>query len=89
MKIKSQAPEALVSFIQDVGVPRNFVTNGDREKTHARWKEIVRKFRIREGESDPYSQWQNLAKGGIRELKRLMQKHRLLSNIPAILWDYL
>ena len=44
MILKSQAPEALVSFIRDVGVPRNLVTDGAREKKHGYWKEIVRNF---------------------------------------------
>ena len=86
---KSQAPEALMNFIQDVGVPRDLVTDGAKEETLGRWKEIVKKFRIHSRASEAYSQWQNLAEGGIRELKRLMHKHRLLSNSPARLWDYL
>ena len=59
MILKSQAPEALMAFIQDVGVPRNLVTDGSREETHGRWKEIIRKFRIHASESEPYSQWKD------------------------------
>ena len=56
MTLKSQAPGTFMSFIQDVGVPRNLVTDGAKEETHSRWKEIVRKFRIYASESEPYSQ---------------------------------
>ena len=62
-----------MSFIRDVGDPRNLVTDGAKEETHSCWKEIVRKFRIYASESETYSQWKNLDEGGIRELKRLIQ----------------
>ena len=78
-----------MAFIQDVSIPRNFVTDGAREETHNCWKEIVRKFRIHASKSEPYLQWKNYAEGEIRELKWLMHKHKLLSNSLDILWDYL
>ena len=75
-----------MKFIQDAGIPRDLVTDGAIEDTLSCWNEIVINFRIH---SRVYSQRQNLAEGVIRELKRLMRKHRLISNSPARLWHYL
>ena len=50
---------------------------------------VTSKFKIRSKESESHSQWQNLADSEIIELKHLITKHRLLSNSPTILWEYL
>ena len=86
---KFHAPEAIMIFTQNVGVPQNIVTDGTFEETKGRSKEIVDKFRLSSRELEPYSHWQNLVEGEIRESKRLMNKRRLLFNSHARLWDYL
>ena len=85
---KYQAPEALITIIQDFGVHRDLVTDGSMEDNKGHW-DILDKVRIRVRESEPYLQCQNLAEGEIRELKRLMNKNRLLYNIPTRLGDYI
>ena len=57
-----------MKFIQDVGVPRDLVSDMAKAETQGRWKEITSKFRIKSKQSEAYSQWQNLAEGEIREL---------------------
>ncbi len=59
---KGQAPEALMTFIHDVGFPKDLTSDNSRELgagRKSRWAEIVREFGIRQKFSDPFSPWQN------------------------------
>jgi hypothetical protein len=89
LKRKSHVGSTLMSFIQDVGVPRYLVTDGAKEETLGKWKETQKKFRIKQHTSEPYSQWQNRAEYDIGDLKRMMSHHRRQSNSPKRLWYYL
>ena len=89
LKRKAQVGRSLMSFIQDVGVPRDLVTDGAKEENSGEWEETQKKFRIRQHTTEPYSQWQNRAEYDIGELKRMMSHHRRQTNCPKRLWCYL
>ena len=89
LKRKAQVGSSLMSFIQDVGVPRDLVTDGAKEENLGEWQETQKKFRIRQHTTEPYSQWQNRAEYDIGELKRMMSHHRRQTNCPKRLWCYL
>jgi hypothetical protein len=40
MKLKSDAPDALRQFIQEIGIPSQIHTDDAKELTLGRWKEI-------------------------------------------------
>ena len=86
---KAAVGSSLMTFIQDIGVPRDLVTDGAKEETLGTWLETAKKFRIRQHIAEPYSQWQNRAEWEIGELKRLMSHHRRMTNCPKRLWCYL
>lgn len=88
MKKKSEAANALMEIIQDIGVPSALHCDGARELQYGKWKEICQDYGIRQSVTEPYSPWQNRAELGIREAKKSI--HRLMSSTktPKPLWDY-
>jgi hypothetical protein len=44
MKSKSEAPDSLILFIQDIGIPSELYSDDARELTQGRMAEIARKF---------------------------------------------
>jgi hypothetical protein len=88
MECESQASEALVEFIQHVGIPHHLHTDVAKTQTLGEWKRIVKQYHIKTSETEPYSPWQNRAESGIRELKQhtglIMQHHQS----PTALWGY-
>jgi hypothetical protein len=88
MKLKSEAPNALLEFIRDVGIPNHIHSDNAKAFEHGKWKQLMTDFQIKHTTTEPYSPWQNRAEGAIRELKkqalRLMQK----AGTPQCLWDY-
>ncbi len=58
MHLKSEAPEALISFMQDIGIPSDLHSNDAKELTQGRMVELLCKFWIKSTQSDPYSPWQ-------------------------------
>jgi hypothetical protein len=59
MQTKSQAGDALVEFIQDVGIPSDLHTDNAKELTEGKWAMNVKKFQIKQTETEPFSPWQN------------------------------
>ena len=45
-----------MTFIQDIGVPRDLVTDEAKEETLGEWLETTKKFRIRQHVTEIYSQ---------------------------------
>jgi hypothetical protein len=88
MEKESLANEALVEFIQHVGIPNHLHTDGAKTQTMGEWQKVVKKYHIKTSETEPHSPWQNRAESGIRELKR--HARRLMNRIstPTCLWDY-
>ena len=54
---KNKVGGSLMSFIHDVGVPRDLVTVGANEETLGEWEETQKKFFIRQYVTEPHSQW--------------------------------
>jgi hypothetical protein len=87
MRLKSEAPNALLEFIQNVGIPSQIQTDDAKELVKGRWKEICQTHGIKQTQTEPYSPFQNRAEVNIRELKK--QTRRLMSSTktPPHLWD--
>ena len=87
MKAKSEAPDALMDFIHESGVPTWLVVDNAPEQNHARWNKIQREFHIQQTNTEPYSPWQNRAEGEIRELKKMI-KRLMLHCISPKCWCF-
>ena len=82
MKAKSEAPNALMDFIHESGVPAWLVIDNAPEQNHARWNKIQCEFHILQTNTEPYSPWQNRAEGETRELKKMIKRLTLHCNSP-------
>jgi hypothetical protein len=70
MRAKSEAAEALVSFMQDIGIPSDLHSDDAKELTQGKMGELLCKFWIKGIQSEPYSPWQVRAVLCIREIKK-------------------
>jgi hypothetical protein len=73
MKKKSDAPDTLLAFMQDVGIPSDLHSDDAKELTQGRMGEITRKAWIKTSQSEPYSPWQVRAELCNRELKKAVR----------------
>jgi hypothetical protein len=85
---KGDAHHALTAFIQDVGIPKNFLTDGAKEEQDGEWKHIIKHYHIRTHVTEPRSPWQNRAEAGICELKKLVRRALKKTAAPSDLWCY-
>jgi len=85
---KSDYPDTLMKFIQDFGVPKTLVADGASEMQKGRGLETVNEYRIHLKHTVPYSPWQNLAEGSVREIKRSTRRLIRDNNAPRRLWSY-
>jgi hypothetical protein len=69
-KIKSEAPDTLISFMQDIGIPSDLHSDDAKELSEGCMGELLCKFWIRGSQSEPYSPWQVRAELCIREVKK-------------------
>jgi len=88
MEKESLANEALVEFIQHVGIPNHLHTDGAKTQTMGEWRKVVKKYHIKTSETEPHSPWQNRAESGIRELKRHARRLMNRTSTPTCPWDY-
>jgi hypothetical protein len=88
LKTKSEAPDSLVQFMQDVGIPSHLHSDDAKELTQGRMGDIIRKCWIKATQSEPYSPWQVRAELGNRELKKAVRLTMARSNAPSRLWDF-
>ena len=88
MKAKSEAGDALVEFIQDVGIPSALHSDDAKELTLGKWQKVRQEFSIKQTQTEPHSPWQNRAEGAIRELKRHVQRLMKRQRAPRRLWDF-
>ena len=72
MKLKSEVPDSLVMFMEDIGVPRRLIFDGSREHCMpgSEFMRLIKKNQIMWGNSKLNSQYQNQAELGVREVKR-------------------
>jgi hypothetical protein len=89
MDKKSQSHLTLTELCQEVGVPNRLHTDGAKELNLGKWGEKVRELEIKQTLSEPYSQFQNRAESGIRELKKKCGRIGKRMGVPKPLWDYL
>jgi hypothetical protein len=54
MKSKAEAPNTLISFMQDIGIPSELHSDDARKLTMGKMKELAREFWIKTTQSEPY-----------------------------------
>jgi len=88
MRLKSEAPNALKCFLQDVGTPHVLHSNNAKDLMQGEWRKICNYFAIKTTYTEPRSPWQNRAKGNIRKLKRHIHRKMESNKVPKRLWSY-
>jgi transposase len=83
MKQRSDAPDTLIWFIQEVGIPHAMHSDDAPELMHGRFKQLCKEYQIQPTYTKPYSPWQNRAEGGIRELKRMVHRKMTSKQVPT------
>jgi len=90
MASKSDAHEALNSWVQTDGIPEHLITDGAGEMTNSKqWMDTTREFRIKQTVTEPYSPWQNRAEQEVKEIKRGIRRLTRRKGSPRRLWCYL
>ena len=74
MKGKGEASEALMSFINDTGIPQNLVSDGALEESKGNWEKVTKKYPFRQKLIIPHSPWANLAESSVRDFKAGVQR---------------
>jgi hypothetical protein len=73
MRSKADANNGLQYFIQEVGIPEHLIVDGLMEQGAGQqgtdWRRSLRSYHIRQTTTEPYSPWQNRAKGEVRRVK--------------------
>jgi IS30 family transposase len=70
MRLKSETSDALVNFLQEVGIPQTIHADNAKELMEGKFRQICKEYHINTTFTEPHSPWQNRAEGAIRELKR-------------------
>ncbi len=70
MKSKGDAGDALLEFIQEVGIPGALHTDDAKELTSGKWEKVRKDHGIKQTLAEPYSPFQNRTEVNIRELKK-------------------
>ena len=85
LKRKGDAHHALDTFIHDVGIPEEMLTDNAKELHLGEWGKTCRKRKIRQMTTEPHSPWQNHAElvGGI--IKRRVKNTMRRTNTPIVL----
>jgi len=87
MKLKSEAGNALVQFIPEVGIPSQIHTDDAKELVKGKWRDVCQSYDIKQTQTEPYKPFQNRAEVGIRELKKTTQRIMHTTKTPLCLWD--
>jgi hypothetical protein len=88
LRSKGDAHQALMQFIQDVGIPKELLTDCALEEMRGEWGRILKQYHIGHCMTQPKSPWQNRAEAEIRELKKLVRRTLRHSNAPTEFWCY-
>ena len=73
---------------QDVGVPNFIHTDGAKELTEGKWKEVLEKHGgIKQTQTEPNSPFQNAAELSVREVKKGIVRKLHEKNASPRLWD--
>lgn len=88
MKKKSDAHEGLSLMAQRDGVPPTIVMDGSKEQTLGEFRRKAREMGTHLRQTEPYSPWQNITEGTIREVKRGSRRKMAKTKCPEKLWDH-
>lgn len=89
LKSKGDAGDALEELFMDVGVPTSLHTDGAKELTIGKWKDVRDKHGgIKQTTVEPFSPWQNRAEAEIREVKKQVRIIMQRTNAHKRLWDF-
>ncbi len=88
MKTKGEAPNTLISFMQDIGIPSDLHSDNAKEITQGRMRELLKEFWIKPSQSETHSPWQVRAELAIREIKIAVRNTMRRTRAPLRLWDY-
>ena len=88
MNKESEASNALVEFIQHVGIPSKIHTDGSKLQSKGNWAKLIKSYHIKHSFTEPHTPWQNRAEGAIKELKRHTARLMRVTNSPKRLWGY-
>ena len=88
MENKSEAPNTLSRFVNEVGIPQQILTDNAKELKFGERKKICKKHYIIQQFTEPHSPWQNPAELAVGITKRMLRKLIKKTNTPVRLWDY-
>ncbi|KAL7570573.1 hypothetical protein ACA910_017625 [Epithemia clementina (nom. ined.)] len=90
MKSKRHAGDALQSFVDDVGIPSDMVSDlaGEQVGENSKFFKRARELKIRMRHTEARTPKQNRCKAEIGTLKRLWRSRMTRNHIPRRLWDY-
>ena len=88
MQSKSQAHEALTSFVQEVGIPNVLHSDDAKELAQGEMRRKMTKYEIYHTMAEPYSPWQNYAEDSIRIIKNWARYFMQTTNTPIRLIDH-
>jgi hypothetical protein len=94
LRTKSCCSHGLVDLINNDGIPEKLIVDNSKEQgeSHAwltEWRRVVHKYDIHQTPTEPYSWWQNMIEGEIREIKRGIKHFTQWKQSPRRLWTYL
>jgi hypothetical protein len=90
MATKSDAGQALKTFIMELGVPEELTIDGSKEQTKPKtdFQKYCRRNDIKVTRTEPERPNQNPAEGVIREIRRRWFRTMIRKRVPRKLWDY-
>jgi len=88
MKSNAEAGNALLEFIQDIGIPSALHTDDAKELTSGKWEQVRKDHGIKQNLAKPYSPFQNRTEVNIRELKKHVRHIMSRTKTPKRLWDF-
>jgi len=88
MKLKGDAGDALLEFIQEVGIPGALHMDDAKELTSGKWVKVRKDHGIKQTLAEPYSPFQNCTEVNIRELKKHVRHLMGRTKTPKRLWDF-
>ncbi len=90
MATKSDAGQALKTFIMELGVPEELTIDGSKEQTKPQtdFQKCCRRNDAKVTRTEPERPNQNPAEGVIREIRRRWFRTMIRKRVPRKLWDY-
>ena len=90
MTSKKEAGITLGRFLEDVGVPNKMIYDGAPEQIgpESKFQKIMRKYQIKGHQNEAFTQKNNRAEDGVRELKRRWKQRLIRRRAPKRVWDF-